>query len=584
MCFQDVKKKRIDDSSSVYLSERDIVLKESNREIMESMKRLYKAKIYPLEQKYKFDFFMSSMNDGDFDSRPMVLLLGQYSVGKTSFIRHILERDFPGCRIGPEPTTDRFVAISYGDTERVVPGNAAAVDVNRPFIGLGKFGTAFLNRFEISEVPSPLLDTMILVDTPGVLSGEKQRLERGYDFEGSVRWFAERADRILLLFDAHKLDISDEFKRVISVLKGHDDKVKVVLNKADQVDNQQLMRVYGALMWSLGKVVKTPEVVRVYMGSFWDEPLNMKGAGLADLFEREKDDLLADLRALQRGSALRKVNEMVKRARLVKGHALLIEHLRAQLPIFGKEKKQKKLTADLENQMQLVMRAHNVAPGDFPDLKRSQLFLETYALTEFSELNHRLIDIIDNVLARDIPKILDTIQEKQVANEKAAVDENLAANPFETASGAPLSAWIIDSTAKAKYDNMFYTLNPVGNPPKVSGGAARPIMVQSGLPVEALKKIWDLSDIDKDGYLDQDEFSLAMYLIYECRTRGAKSLPDTLPPQYIPPSKRAAGGPKDDIFAPGGSVSGVESSSEQYVEYSGGASSQNLYPQTSGQY
>ena len=40
-----------------------------------------------------------------------------------------------------------------------------------------------------------------------------------------VKWFVERADRILLLFDAHKLDISDEFKRVISVLKGHDDKV-----------------------------------------------------------------------------------------------------------------------------------------------------------------------------------------------------------------------------------------------------------------------------------------------------------------------------------------------------------------------
>jgi len=41
-----------------------------------------------------------------------------------------------------------------------------------------------------------------------------------------------------------------------------------VLNKADKVTSHSQVRVYGAMMWSLGKVVNTPEVMRVDIGSF----------------------------------------------------------------------------------------------------------------------------------------------------------------------------------------------------------------------------------------------------------------------------------------------------------------------------
>jgi hypothetical protein len=45
--------------------------------------------------------------------------------------------------------------------------------------------------------------------------------------------------------------------------------VRIILNKSDQVDQQQLMRVYGALMWSLGKVFKSPEVCKVRSHCWW---------------------------------------------------------------------------------------------------------------------------------------------------------------------------------------------------------------------------------------------------------------------------------------------------------------------------
>ena len=50
------------------------------------------------------------------------------------------------------------------------------------------------------------------------------------------RRFAERVDLIVLLFDPFKLDISDELTGVIRRFRGHEDKVRVVLNKsADSV-------------------------------------------------------------------------------------------------------------------------------------------------------------------------------------------------------------------------------------------------------------------------------------------------------------------------------------------------------------
>ena len=375
--------------------------------IFDGLKKMYKKKIRPLEVSSKYGHFHSPpLGPSDFDAKPMVLLLGGYSVGKTSFIRYLIGRDFPGQRIGPEPTTDRFTCIMQNENERVVPGAALAAQADRPFRGLSPFGNNFLSRLEGVEMNAAVLKNITLVDTPGVLSGEKQNAGRNYDYEGVMKWFAERADLIIIIFDAHKLDISDELKRVIELMKPHSDKVRVLLNKADMIDAQQLMRVYGALMWSLGKVMLTPEVCRVYIGSFWEEPL--QNTEQEALLTSEKNDLFNDIAVLPQNAVMRRINELVKRARSVKVHAYIIHYLRKQLPYtWGKKEKQRRLIDRLDREFVMCARRYELPKGDFPPLGPfKQALLEVKDLSSFQKLDKRLVKDMDKVFSVDIPELL----------------------------------------------------------------------------------------------------------------------------------------------------------------------------------
>jgi hypothetical protein len=49
-----------------------------------------------------------------------------------------------------------------------------------------------LSKFQASVSSSGVLRHVTFVDTPGILSGEKQRLSRQYDFPAVIRWLAER--------------------------------------------------------------------------------------------------------------------------------------------------------------------------------------------------------------------------------------------------------------------------------------------------------------------------------------------------------------------------------------------------------
>ncbi|KAM5253935.1 intersectin-2 isoform 4-T6 [Hipposideros larvatus] len=97
---------------------------------------------------------------------------------------------------------------------------------------------------------------------------------------------------------------------------------------------------------------------------------------------------------------------------------------------------------------------------------------------------------------------------------------------FPTAMNGGPNMWAITSEERTKHDKQFDNLKPSGG--YITGDQARAFFLQSGLPAPVLAEIWALSDLNKDGKMDQQEFSIAMKLI-KLKLQG-QQLPVVLPP------------------------------------------------------
>jgi hypothetical protein len=313
----------------------------------------------------------------------------------------------------------------------------------------------------------------------------------------------------------------------------------MVLNKADRVTTPQLMRVYGAMMWSLGKVIDTPEVSRVYIGSFWDEPLTNDEQ--RRLFESEENDLYTSLAQLPRGAAVRKLNDLIKRARLAKVHAYIIDYLKRKMPsMFGKGKEKEKLIANLTTHYQEIAKERSISLGDFPDPRMMQEKLTQVDFSKFAKVDKKKLDTLELMLSNEIPKLLALIPEEVAGVSDATLEQvGPEASPFavmKVGGATELSVyqtqWLVPPNPE-EYKADFVLLGP-NAAGRITGQKAKPKMTESKLPSNILHKVWTLADADKDGNLTLYEYALAMHFI-KMKLDG-QDLPATLPANMHPTS------------------------------------------------
>ncbi|KAG0143956.1 hypothetical protein CROQUDRAFT_48072 [Cronartium quercuum f. sp. fusiforme G11] len=95
--------------------------------------------------------------------------------------------------------------------------------------------------------------------------------------------------------------------------------------------------------------------------------------------------------------------------------------------------------------------------------------------------------------------------------------------------------WKLSTEEKKSYDQIFRAWDQAGTG-FIEGKMSTEVFAQSGLGREDLMQIWGLADVENRGKLNLAEFHVAMGLIY--RRLNGNPIPNTLPPEMVPPSAR----------------------------------------------
>ncbi|MFH0998344.1 MAG: dynamin family protein [Pseudomonadota bacterium] len=224
--------------------------------------------------------------------RPLVLVLGNYSSGKSALINEFLGSDIQ--KTGQAPTDDSFTILTYDDNadpdapihvteER--DGNFLLNDPALPFESMKKHGQRFTSHFRLKKVNSPFLRELAIIDTPGMLDSVTER-DRGYNYQDVIGDFAQIADLILVLFDPHKAGTIREVHtslRETLPARTFEDRVLFVLNRIDECASlNDLLRVYGTLCWNLSQITGRKDIPMIHL-------TYSQRAGIASRNRREHD-------------------------------------------------------------------------------------------------------------------------------------------------------------------------------------------------------------------------------------------------------------------------------------------------------
>ena len=138
----------------------------------------------------------------------LVVVVGEFNAGKSSFINALLNTD--KLEEGVTPTTAQINLIRYGKTESVTP--------------IEQWG-------QLVQLPADLLESISFVDTPGTNAVITEH-------EVLTRWFLPLADMVLFLSSADR-PFSESENKFLQSIRDWGKKTVLILNKIDLLEKPE---------------------------------------------------------------------------------------------------------------------------------------------------------------------------------------------------------------------------------------------------------------------------------------------------------------------------------------------------------
>lgn len=308
-------------------------MREQLEEIAARVKQIYREAVDGLDEKFAFE---KRPTEGEVEGPPTVLLLGNHSSGKSTFINHLLGA--PVQKTGLAPTDDAFTVLTFGAREEERDGQAVVETPSLPYAGLRHFGATLLSHLKMKLRPVSLLREVTLIDSPGMIDAAKEESGRGYDFPGVVRWFAERSDLVLVYFDPEKPGTTGETLQVFTQsLRGIDHKLLIVMNKMDQFRSlPDFARAYGALCWNLGKVIPRKDLPHIYTTFVPVEEAPRSTLPLEE-FDKAREELVHEIKRAPARRVDNMITQLADHAGRLRVHAKIVDQARRDLGRFRRK-------------------------------------------------------------------------------------------------------------------------------------------------------------------------------------------------------------------------------------------------------